>query len=114
MQPRQRVVGVAVRSQIGVVGFVQSAASFALQPPQAPLGVQTGFPGQLSGVNRHASQVSVVALQIGVLPPQPALLSSGSQAAQLPFTHCVWPARPAQSVASRHSPQLLVPPLVMQ
>ena len=68
--------------QIGEVGFVQSAASFAVQPPQAPLGVQTGAPGQLSGA-LHASQLNVVGLQIGVLPLQPEL-SLGSHAAQVP------------------------------
>jgi hypothetical protein len=101
-QPRH-TLGLALRLQIGVVGVVQSAASFAVQPPQAPLGVHTAAaPGQLSGLARQASQRSVFELQIGVFPLQPALFI-GSHCAQVPRTHCM-PVE--QSLASRHCTQL--------
>lgn len=96
-QPRH-MLGFTVRLQIGEVGLVQSAASLAVQPPQAPLGVQTGAPGQLSGFARQASQRSVFGLQIGVLPLQPELFI-GSHCAHVPRTHCM-PAE--QSPPSRH------------
>jgi hypothetical protein len=113
-QPRHTLIGVAVRLQIGAVGVMQSAASFAVQPPQAPLGVHTGLPGQLSGVALHASQVKVVALQMGVVPLQPSLFE-GLQAAQLPCMHSVRPSGlPAQSVASRHCAQTALRPFPVQ
>jgi hypothetical protein len=113
MQPRH-MLGFALRLQMGAVGFVQSAMSLAVQPPQAPLGVHTGLPGQLSGDALHASHVNVVALQIGVLPPQP-LLFVGSQAAQVPWMHCVRPPPVrSQSLASRHCTQAVLRPLTWQ
>jgi hypothetical protein len=83
---------------MGEVGVVQSLA--LAQPPHAPDGVQTRLPAQLSGEAEQRSQVRELALQIGVVPPQPAL-SAGLQVAQLPATHCVLPSvRPWQSLAS--------------
>jgi hypothetical protein len=90
---------VVALSQIGVVGEVQSVAALA-QPPQAPLETQARLPGQLSGLAVQRSQARELGLQIGVLPPQPAL-SVGLQSAQLPPTHCDLPSgRPWQSLES--------------
>jgi hypothetical protein len=53
----RHMLGFTAKLQMGAVGLVQSAASSAVQPPQAPLAVHTGLPGQLSGAALHASQV---------------------------------------------------------
>jgi hypothetical protein len=107
-QARHCVVPV---SQIGAVGVVQSVSASA-QPPHAPLPVHTRLPGQLSGLLEQPAQLRVLALQIGELPLQPALVA-GSQRTQLPSKHCSLPSlRPAQSLASRHSEQRLVVPVV--
>jgi hypothetical protein len=113
-QPRH-MVGVTVMLQMGAVGVVQSAASFVPQPPHSPLAVQTSAPGQLSfAPGRQASQVNVVALQIGVAPLQPELFP-GSQATQLPCRHWLRPPGwPWQSSASSHCTQLAVRPFTTQ
>jgi hypothetical protein len=97
-------------SQMGAVGVAQSVE--ALQPPHAPLAVQTVLPRQSLEPKRHLMQVSVEASQTGVFPPQPALLL-GSQTAQRPAMHsCLPSVRLSQPVLSAHSTHELAPALL--